>query len=167
VYGPDIAVAGKRVGRKWELLAETVRSGAPMTYRKAAFLNSLRSYYANGAKDGEEVKQAAAAYSNALAEHFGSRRRGFVFAIGSTLVSTAVGAAVAGPIGVGAGLGIGLFTNAADYSFGPKLLAKLSAPIGKPWITKNHSRMASVTSNFQLDPLRVAAHLAEVDQFAK
>jgi hypothetical protein len=167
VYGPDIAVAGKRVGRNWELLAEIVRSGAPMTYRKAAFLDALRRYYANGGKDDEEVKRAARAYENALAEHFGSRRRAFAFAIGSTLASTAAGAAVAGPIGIGVGLGIGLFTNAADYSFGPKLLARVAAPFGKSWITKKRSRMGWVTSSFQLDPERVVMHLAGVGQFAK
>jgi hypothetical protein len=167
VYGPDIAVAGKRVGKKWELLAEIVRSGAPMTYRKTAFLDSLRRYYAGDGGGKDEVERTAKAYSNALAEHFGSRRRGFVFAIGSTLASTAVGAAAAGPIGVGLGLGIGLFTNAADYSFGPKLLARVSAPFGKPWITKKRSRLGPVTSSFQLDPEQVAIYLAGVDQYSK
>ncbi len=165
VLGPDIAVAGKRVGRKWVLLAEIVRSGHPMTYLKAEFLDALKRHYANPGIGDDGVKRAARRYSNALAEHFGSRRRGFVFDIGSTITTTAVGTAVAGPVGAGIGLGFGLFTNVANYTFGPKLLARLSTQFGKPWITTRRTRMSPVTSSFQLDPQEAARYLAAVDDF--
>jgi len=48
--------------------------------------------------------------------------------------TTGVGTAIGSPIGAGVDLGIGLLGNLAGHTVGPKLLAKMSWPLGKPWI---------------------------------
>lgn len=168
VYGPNIRVAGKRVGKNWELLAELVRRGAPATYLKAQYVEALERYYAGDGEGTEEVDRARDEYSKVLSEQFGSRRRAFTFGVASTVATTAIGAVVAGPVavGIGVGLGLGLLTNVSDNTFGPKLISRASAKVSKPWITKKRERPLPVISSFQLDPPKAEALLGRVERFA-
>ncbi|MBS1868040.1 MAG: hypothetical protein JSS99_00070 [Actinobacteria bacterium] len=165
VFGPDIAVARKRVGKNWSLLKEIIQAGDDITYVKAEFITELERYYADPTLGDDPVKQAARKYSRALAARFGSARRAFRFGVMTTLSSSAAGFAVGGPVGAGVGLGIGLLGNVTDHTVGPKMLAKLSSPLAKPLITTTRSRMPAATSSFQLDQQKAAGFLRGVERF--
>jgi hypothetical protein len=165
VFGPDLGVAGKRVGSKWSLLAKVVRGTEEITVVKGQFLKALNNYYADPGAGDEQVTRAAKQYSKALSAHFGSSRRAFRLDVTTTLLSGGVGFVVGGPVGAVVGAGIGLVGNVADATVGPKLLAKMSSPLGKPWIATKPGRMPIATSNFRLDQHKAAGYIKGVERF--
>jgi hypothetical protein len=60
---------------------------------------------------------------------------------------------------------MGVFASVANYTFGPKLLARMSTPLTKPWITTKQTRMSPVISSFQVDRLQATNYLAGVSDF--
>jgi hypothetical protein len=165
VFGPDLRVAGKRVGSRWSLLAKVVRGNEEIAVVKGQFLKALNHYYAGPGTGDEQVTRAAKQYSKALSAHFGGGGRAFRLDITTTLLSGGVGLAIGGPVGAVAGIGFGLVGNVADATVGPKLMAKMSSPLGKPWITTKPDRMPTATSNFLLDQHKAASYVEGVERF--
>jgi hypothetical protein len=165
VFGPDLGVAGKRIGSRWSLLAKVVRGNEEIAAVKGQFLTELNRYHADPIAGDEQVTGAAKQYSKALSAHFGSSRRAFRLDVTTTFLSGGVGLAVGGPVGAAVGIGVGLVGNVADATVGPKLMAKMSSPLSKPWITTKPGRMPVATSNFKLDQQKAAGYLEGVERF--
>jgi hypothetical protein len=164
---PNIGFAQAAIKSQWRRLAEMVRPGNELNRLKGEFLERLETYYKTASDTGQEVNAAAKTYSRALSMHFGgSEVVPVVFDLTFLGVSTAAGAAVAGPVGVFIGLGIGLVGVGAAHLGAPKLFWKLTARSTKGWFGPQDSRAPdNAVSCFQLAASQVERYTKNVARF--
>jgi hypothetical protein len=160
VYRPNLKVANRKIGQKWERLAEVARQGSSTYYAKVEFQRCLEDYYRGNESDTDKVQMEAAAreYSRSLSELFRDAERAktvydYATAVGGWAAGIPIASlTLSGHVVDGIGLAVAVAPVIAGQFGAPQGMIKILGRDSQKWIANEALGIRpTMVSNFQID----------------
>ena len=168
LFVPQLDVASKGIGRRWDLFAQAVHPASDVSRAKRRFLQALTKYNTGDGVAEQEMRAIATEYSQTLARAFARKRKAQV-GFDITFAALSIGTSVALTGGLGVAIGVGITAAGLTGSYVPpaqNLIARLGQTQPRKWIQQlPAAEAARIGSSFALDPSAVRGVLDGAPRF--